>query len=262
MKNKFIFLGTGGSMGIPVLGCHCPQCTSQNTKNKRLRSSALIHYQGKNYIIDAGPDFRQQAISNNVQKVDGLILTHNHHDHTAGIDELRAYNLWSRKPIPCLVSQETLKDLQTRFYYIFSQRNEKNFVASFDSTVLPNERGFLNFAGLPLHYFTFYHMGQRVNGFRIGDLAYVCDINDYPETLKEDLKGVKTLIVSALRHTPSNMHFTVEEATDFSKKMAPERTYFTHISHELDHDKTNESLPKDIELAYDGMELEFNLEKR
>jgi phosphoribosyl 1,2-cyclic phosphate phosphodiesterase len=258
MKNRFILLGTGGSMGIPVLGCHCERCTSTNPKNTRTRSSALIEYDNKKYIIDSGPDFRQNALNYRIERIEGLIITHHHHDHTGGLDELRAYNIWSQQPIPCLLSAETLKDLETRFYYIFTKRTEANFVASFDLQILPKERGELTFAGLPLKYFTYSQMDIPVNGFRFGDLAYVSDINMYPDTIFEDLKGLKTLIVSALRYTPSKMHFTVDEAVAFAQKVGAEKTWFTHIAHEIDHVKTNAYLPKGIELAYDGMEIEFS----
>jgi phosphoribosyl 1,2-cyclic phosphate phosphodiesterase len=255
---QLLFLGTGGSMGTPVIGCDCAVCNSSNLYNKRMRPSALLTAGGKKILIDCGPDFKEQAIRYQLNTLDGIIFTHAHNDHTAGIDELRVYCLRSGKPIPCLLSPDTADGLKTRFYYLFEQKEPyKGLLTRFSMQKLEALRGKVQFLGLNLSYFSFYQLGMRVDGFRCGDLAYVSDIKVYPETLFEDLKGVRTLIVSALRFQPSPMHFNVDEAIEFAKKVGAETTWFMHIAHELDHEIGSAYLPPNIKLAYDGLQIEF-----
>lgn len=258
ITGHFLFLGTGGSMGIPVIGCSCPVCLSSSPYNKRLRPSGLLTIGKLRFLIDSGPDFRQQALSYHIDHIDGLILTHAHHDHTAGIDEMRIFSLRSHHPIPCLLSSETLADLVKRFYYIFDSEGEyAKVTAKFNLQVIDDGRGDLIFQGIPIRYFSYEQGGMRVNGFRFGSLAYVSDIRHYPETIFEDLKGVKTLILSALRYAPSHLHFCVDEAIDFARRTEAKETWLTHIAHEIDHEQTNAYLPPNIRLAYDGLQIEF-----
>lgn len=261
MEGKLLFLGTGGSMGIPVIACDCPVCTSTSPKNQRLRPSALLQAGGKQILIDCGPDFKQQAIKYKINQLDGLILTHAHNDHTASLDELRVYCLKSGKPLPCLLSPETAADIKNRFYYLFEEKEPyKGLLSRFTFQPLDGIRGEVDFLGLKMHYFSFYQLGMRVDGFRIGDLAYVSDIKVYPESIFNDLKGVRTLVISALRFQPSPMHFNVDEAIAFAKIVGAENTWFMHIAHELDHAIGSEYLPPGIKLAYDGLELDFKAE--
>jgi len=258
---QFLFLGTGGSMGVPVIGCNCEVCHSHSPYNKRLRPSALISWKEQSILIDCGPDFRQQALHYNIKKVNSLMLTHAHNDHTAGIDDLRIFYLRSHQSLPCLLSEETAADLRIRYYYIFkSSQDYDKQLAKLQLVLITNPRGIINFQGLKIRYVTFEQGKMKVNGFRLGNLAYVSDIRLYPETIFEDLAGVKILILSALRFTPSPLHFSVDEAIEFANRVGAEQTWLTHISHDLDHEKTNAYLPPHIRMAYDGLKIDFQLE--
>ena len=256
---SFLFLGTGGSMGVPVIGCTCPVCTSNDPHNKRYRPSGLMVVDNRNFLFDCGPDFRSQALHYKINKLDGIFLTHAHNDHTAGIDELRIYSLRSHRPLPCLLSQETLKDLQARFYYIFDKESPyAKLSAKFDLHILTDERGMVDFEGLKVRYMTYLQAGMKVNGYKIGNFAYLTDIKEYPETLFEDLKGTEVLVLSSLRFTPSYLHFDVDEAVAFANRVGAKEVWLTHIAHELEHEKTNAYLPSNVKLAYDGLQINFS----
>lgn len=260
--NHLLFLGTGGSLGIPVVGCPCEVCASPSSFNKRTRPGALLTVKGKKIWIDPGPDFRNQALAHGIESIDGVIFTHAHNDHSAGVDDLRVFNYQMQAPIPTLLSSETYSDLRQRFNYIFDRKPHASpgTVTQLSLTQFPSQRGKINFLGIPIHYFTYEQAGMAVNGLRIGKLAYVTDIKKFPETIYDDLTGVKTLIISALRLTPSPVHFSVDEAIAFSRQIGAEQTWLTHIGHELDHNKTNAYLPEDIRMAYDGLSIPFYLE--
>lgn len=257
MKGKFTFLGTGGSMGIPVIGCRCSVCQSSSPFNKRFRSSGLVSMGINKLLIDAGPDFRMQALIHQIVHLDGVLFTHSHYDHTAGLDELRSFLVHDMSAIPCLLSRETAEDIERRFYYVFESHYMK-FNPKITFEYLEEERGVVHFQGCEIRYLTFEQAGTKVNGFIFGDLAYISDIKHYPEHIFEDLKDIKRLVLSALRYTPSYMHLSVDEAVEFSKKCNAQNTYLTHISHDLEHEKLNAYLPSNIQLAYDGLELEFD----
>lgn len=255
-KSELLFLGTGGSMGIPAIGCGCAVCTTLNPHNKRMRPSALLEIGDKRLLIDCGPDFRWQALKYNIKTLSGVIFTHNHYDHTAGVDELRAYYMHTHKLLPCLLSKETEEDLIRRFYYIFERdMTYDKLLAKFSLENFKEDRGDTSFLGIPLHYFSYTQAESKVTGLRFGKLAYVTDIKVYPETIFEDLSGVDTLILSALRMAPSALHFSVDEAVEFSHKVGAKNVWLTHISHEMDHDKINAYLPEHIKLAYDGLRV-------
>ncbi|MBA3237854.1 MAG: MBL fold metallo-hydrolase [Parachlamydiaceae bacterium] len=262
-KASFTFLGTGGSMGIPVIGCSCNICKSINPYNVRLRPSGLIRVNGKTILIDCGPDFRIQALTHQIKEIDALILTHAHHDHTAGLDEMRIFTLRSGKPLPCLLSSKTLQELKIRFYYIFNDRySDKGIKLTTDLALncIENSAGELPFEGLNIRYMDYSQGGMQVNGFRFGNLAYVTDIKEYSPDIFSTLEGVEILILSALRHTPSHLHFTVDDAIEFAQRVGAKQTWLTHIAHELEHDRTNVYLPDPIKLGYDGLEFNFNAE--
>lgn len=255
---KLLFLGTGGSLGIPVIGCECEVCLSDDPYNKRMRPSALITIDNKRFLIDAGPELRIQALHNKISTLDGVLLTHSHHDHTAGMDDLRAYSFKTHNPLPVLLSSETAEDIKKRYYYLFDRNPTYEGVTTrIHMHILEGERGEVMFQGIPIRYVTYEQGGMKVNGFIFGSLAYFSDICLYPDTIFEDLKGVKTLILSALRFTASHLHFTVDDAIDFTLKAGVKDAWLTHISHGLDHSKTNAYLPSNIRMAYDGLELEF-----
>lgn len=257
----FLFLGTGGSMGVPVLGCECSVCTSTSNFDKRLRSSGLIHANGKNLLIDCGPDFRIQALRANIKSLDALILTHAHYDHIGGLDDLRAFFLLKGNSLPAFLSNETATDIKCRFDYMFKKpSSEKIVIPKLELNEFKSDRGEVDLLGLKIKYLSYTQISMSINGIISGNLAYISDIKYYPETIFDDLQGIETLIVSALRLTPSAMHLSVDEAIDFARKVGAKQTYFTHIAHELDHKKTNAYLPPNIQMAYDGLNLTFQAE--
>jgi len=256
----FLFLGTGASAGVPVIGCSCKTCLSHNPKNKRLRSSALVTFQNKNFLIDAGPDIRHQALTHHINRVDGLILTHTHFDHIGGLEELRIYNFLQQQALPCLLSQESSLDMKQLFYYLFAEKvHGQNFTSEFDFTILSENEGKVDFQGLPILYTSYNQGNMKVIGLRLGNLAYLTDIKTYSPEIFIFLKGVKTLIMSALRFTPSQLHLTIDEAIDFSEKVGAEATYFMHLSHDVEYEHASSLLPKGIYLAYDGLKLNFEI---
>ncbi len=263
MKGAFVLMGTGGSMGIPVIGCSCDVCRSDNLRNRRMRSACLAIVDSKKILIDAGPELRLQALAYDIDSIDALFITHSHQDHVAGLDDLRPFFFHSGEPLPCFLSSNTYEDLLIRFGYIFEPLNKTGtLLPKFDVRILESERGEIDFEGIHAKYMTYSQVGMKVNGFRFGDLAYVSDIKEYPDTIFDDLSGVKTLIVSALRKEPTHIHFTLDEAVAFAQKIGAEKTWLTHIAHELDHDKTNASLPENIRMAYDGLALEFRISSK
>lgn len=257
---EMLFLGTGGSLGVPLIGCSCSVCTSDDEKNKRFRSSVLLTIQNKKILIDCGPDFRTQALKYGITHLDGLILTHTHNDHVAGIDDMRIFSIRNGESMKCLLSEQSAQDMRNRYGFLL-RKNEKygSLPIILELLLLDSTRGSVEFCGLAFKYFSYEQVGMRIDGFRFGDMAYVTDIHHYPETIFEDLCGVKTLVISALRFPASHMHFTVDQAIEFSKKVGAEKTWLIHVSHELDHEKTNAYLPENIRMAYDGLNIKFTL---
>ncbi len=255
MTYRFRFLGSGGSMGVPVIGCKCEVCHSKDIKNKRTRPSGLLQVNGKKILIDVGPDFHTQALKNDIDHLDGVMLTHTHYDHIAGLDELRIYYYRQKKALPCLVSKETLEDLKLRYHYFFSPKEDEMHSAKLQFNILPKDFGEMEFCGLPIKYLSYKQAGMKVTGFRVGAFSYVTDIQEYSDDVIKALEGTKILVLSALRWTKSPVHFSLEEAINFAKKVGAEKTFFTHIAHDLDHEKTNQKLPGAMQLSYDGLEI-------
>lgn len=258
MKNKLLFLGTGSSGGVPVIGCDCKVCTSSSPYNQRLRPSVLLKVGSKNILIDPGPDFRDQALKFNIKHLTAVIITHVHYDHVGGLDDLRIFYFIDKKPVHCLLSQASFDELRLRYFYQFIEpKANTSKSVRFDYQILPKSRGEVEFHGLKIRYLTYYQGDMPVTGIRIGKIAYITDIKNFHESIFEDLKGVETLIISGLRYTDSPVHFSIEDAIKFAKIIKPKRVYLNHIGHELDHELTNQNLPTNVELSYDGLELEF-----
>lgn len=260
MDGTLFFLGTGSSSGIPVIGCHCPVCLSNDPKNKRFRASSLLRWKDKTYLIDAGPDFRQQALRYEIKRIDGLLITHTHYDHVGGLEELRIYNFRQNGPIPCLLSTTSYSEIKKLFYYLFENGNGfTNDTSKFNFTPLEKEKGKIVFSDLPVRYFSYLQGGMKVLGFRFGDLAYVTDIKEYPETIFDELEGVSCLILSALRFTASRIQFSIDEAIDFAKRVGAKKTYLIHMSHDIEYHHLLNLLPASITVAYDGLEIPFHV---
>jgi phosphoribosyl 1,2-cyclic phosphate phosphodiesterase len=259
-QGQLRLLGTGASTGIPVIACKCHVCCSQNPNNRRLRTSALIQYLNKYFLIDVGPDIRLQALRYGINQVDCLLVSHTHYDHIGGLEELRIFNFLQEGPIDCLISQEGYDDLQKLFFYIFTPRKEDmTYSSSFQFHVAGQHEGVEVIHELPVRYFRFMQGAFPVLGFRFGDLAYLTDIKSYSKEIFDFLKGTKTLVISALRLTPSIFHFSIDQACDFAQRAGVEKTYIVHIAHEIEHEAVQSLLPKGVFLAYDGQELEFTV---
>lgn len=260
MSASLVFLGTGASSGSPMIGCQCPVCISSSDYNKRLRPSVLLQIEGKNILIDSGPDFRQQALRHNITQLDGVLITHTHFDHVGGLDELRSYYLIHRHTIPVLVSLQTLASLKKRYDYLFLEKQwGVSLAAQLHFQVLENHLGETSFLDLPIKYVTYSQGGMDVNGFVFGNLAYLTDVKIYEDHIFEILKGTDILILNALRSSESPMHLTFDEAIKFAEKIGAKQLYLTHIAHDVDHESTQKQLPSNCFLAYDGLTLSFQL---
>ncbi len=254
MKCKITFLGTSASLGVPVVGCKCDTCSSKLKQNKRLRSSLFLETENQKFLIDAGPDFRSQALSYQISNLNGVFLTHTHFDHVAGLDDLRVFAFFQKKPLPLLVSRETKKDLTDRFPYLFIPENQK-----FSFKILKEERGQETFEGLNFSYLSYGQANMKVTGLRFNEFAFITDIKEYENTLFEDLQGVKTLVISALNWEPTRAHLGIKEVLEIGEKLKVERLYLSHIGHELEYEKTNNALPNFAKVAYDGLSIEVKI---
>ncbi len=258
MKCHALILGCGASLGVPPI--HHPSAAEilKDPLNTRLRTSILLQIGEKQILIDPGPDFRFQALKYQIRRLDGVLITHTHFDHIGGMDELRAYYFAQKTPLPILLSKESFEDLKRRFDYLIDQRTQVvNKDQKFLFHVLPSDVGTTSLADVPIHYFTYSQAHMKITGFRVGTFAFVTDIKEYDPSIFSHLEGLDVLILSALRHEESPVHFNLQEAVAFSKKVQAKHTYFVHMSHELEYHHTNKQLPQGIRLAHDGLEVSF-----
>lgn len=256
MKGTFLFLGTGGSMGIPVVTCRCHVCLSTDPHNHRLRPSGLLRIGGRQILFDAGPDFRQQALTYGIDRLDGVVLTHMHYDHIAGLDDLRVFYFFKHQTLTCLLSEATYHELKKRNPYFFESSSDEIMGGSrFQFQVIKEKSCIIDFCNLQWQIVSYEQNQMQVTGYRIGRFAYVMDLKHYSWDVIESLKGVEVLVLSGLRHSPSHAHLSLEEALEFSRQVGARMTWFSHISHEMDHQRANQLLPPDAQLAYDGLEI-------
>ena len=251
---KVYFLGTGTSQGIPIIGSNHPVCLSTDLKDKRLRVSVWIHWENNSFVIDCGPDFRQQMLTSNCQKVDGILFTHEHSDHTAGLDDIRPFN-FKQGEIPIYAHQRVIDNLKLRFDYVFKTENRYPGAPSVKTVEVVNNRPFAigNKTAIPVNVM---HGDLPVFGYRIDDFAYLTDVKTVDESEMDKLKNLKVLVVNALRETPHNTHFNLQEALDFIDLVQPEKAYLTHISHLMGfHEEVQQKLPENVYLAYDNLEI-------
>lgn len=254
---KITVLGTGTSQGVPMIACDCYVCQSTNPKDKRLRSSIMISANGENYVIDAGPDFRQQMLRAQVKSLRGVIFTHEHKDHIAGLDDVRAFNYIENRDMDVYCSEHVDIALKREYHYVFSALKYPG-VPELNLIRISNNESFMLKNGLTVDPIQVMHYKMEVFGFRIGDFAYITDAKTVANEEIEKLKGVKVLIVNALRKEPHISHFNLEEALTFIERIAPAKAYLTHISHVFaTHEEIENELPDHVHVAFDGMELTF-----
>ena len=251
---KINVLGTGTSQGIPVIGCHCAVCRSNDPKDKRLRTSVLVRSDTTTIVIDVGPDFRQQMLREQIEQVDALLLTHEHNDHVSGLDDVRPYNFMTRRDMPVFGLDRVLDELKVRFRYIFDDNpypGAPRIKAIPLEPYLPFHVGDLQIVPLTIH-----HGSLDIFGYLFPHFAYLTDVKAIPDRSLELIKGIDVLIISALHHKPHHSHINLEEALHYIERIQPKSCYLTHMSHEMGLHASNQStLPSQVSFAYDGLEI-------
>lgn len=251
---QITFLGTGTSGGVPMINCDCAVCQSDNPKNKRLRCSVMVEENNQRILIDTTPDLRQQLLSHPFATIDAVLITHTHADHIFGMDELRRFNYIQKAPIPVYGNEQAIKKLQSIFDYAFVKESWKPGVPSLLANVL---NGVADIGGIRVVPIPLDHGPQRILGFRIGGFAYCTDVSHIPEESYKLLGNLDVLVLDALREKEHPTHFTLQQAIAEAQKIKAKQTYFTHISHVLDHDVHGRQLPGNCAFAYDGLVLDL-----
>jgi phosphoribosyl 1,2-cyclic phosphate phosphodiesterase len=253
---KITVLGSGTSQGVPVIACDCHVCKSTDVKDARLRSSILISAEEENFVVDAGPDFRQQMLRANVRTLKGVLFTHEHKDHLGGLDDIRAFNYRENRKMEIFSTQRVYEAIQKEYHYIFSEVRYPGIPEiswneiQLEPFKLPN--------GPMVVPIQVMHHKMPVLGFRIADFTYITDAKSISEKELEKVKGTKILIVNALHRSSHISHFNLEEALEFINKVKPQQAYLTHISHLFGlHDEIEHDLPEGVSLAYDGLTIEI-----
>ncbi|MBK8443701.1 MAG: MBL fold metallo-hydrolase [Sphingobacteriales bacterium] len=252
---RFTFLGTGTSLGVPMVACSCAVCTSGDPHDQRLRSSLLVQSPNTTLAIDVGPDFRQQMLRHRVACLDAVVMTHEHRDHLGGLDEIRAFNFMNAKKIPFYTDALVEQAIRNSFSYIFD--NDYPGIPQITLHRISKKHAF-TVGDITLQPIEVMHHQLPVLGFRIGDFTYITDANYIEDEEIDKIKGTEILVLNALRHQPHISHFTLEQAIDIAQRIGARQTYFTHISHQLGrHADINAALPPHIALAYDGLTVEL-----
>jgi phosphoribosyl 1,2-cyclic phosphate phosphodiesterase len=252
---KITFLGTGTSQGVPVIGCNCEVCRSVDYRDKRLRVSIHLQIDGKSIIIDSGPDFRQQVLRERIKKLDAIVFTHEHKDHTAGLDDIRAYNFLQHKDIPLYGEERVLEQLKREFSYIFA---DFKYPGIPQVQLHPVSEEPFAVEGIRFTPIRVKHYKLPVLGFRIGDFTYITDANYIAPEEIEKIRGSKVIVLNALRKDHHISHFSLQEAIELLEGLQPEKAYLTHISHLMgSHREVEPELPDFIRLAYDGLQIEI-----
>ena len=251
------FLGTGTSTGVPVIACDCPVCTSKDPHDKRLRTSGMLTINGRNYVLDSGPDFRYQMLREHVNDLDAIIFTHEHRDHIAGLDDVRAFNYLLNKRINVFGTERVIKALEREFPYIFN--GTRYFGAPQIDVHLIENKDFELADGMIMQPIkVWHHKDMPVMGYRISDLTYITDAKFITPDEMEKVKGTRILILNALRNSRHISHFSVSEALDIIKEINPEKAYLTHMSHFIGkHEDVEKKLPENVHLAYDGLKVKL-----
>jgi phosphoribosyl 1,2-cyclic phosphate phosphodiesterase len=255
-KLQLTVLGSGTSMGVPTLGCHCDVCRSSDPRDQRTRPSLLLSYNDRNVVIDTSPDFRAQAIREKIERLDAVIYTHGHADHILGLDDIRPFNLKQGGKIPLYASVDTQNTLRKQFAYVFDDAPTESSVPGVEMHTItgPFELFGLEFVPIPAD-----HGKQPVLGFRFGGAAYLTDFSTVPEESKKLLTRLDDFVLDALRYRPHPMHSNVEQSLALVAELKPKRAWFTHICHDLGHIDANAKLPEGVQLAYDGLKFEVQI---
>jgi phosphoribosyl 1,2-cyclic phosphate phosphodiesterase len=260
MKARVIVLGSGTSHGVPMIGCTCAVCRSDDPRDRRTRPSIFIEVEGGPAIlVDTSTDLRHQALAHGLTRVDAILYTHSHADHIMGLDDVRRFNVMQDGAIPAYADQRTTEDLRRTFSYVFNPPGEKG--GGIPAISLQTVNGRFPVDGVDVQTVPLFHGSRPILGFRLGSFAYLTDCNRIPDDAWPLLEGLDVMILDALRHRPHPTHFTVAEALQVVDRVKPRQAYFTHICHDLPHAATNAALPKGVELAYDGLALEIEVGK-
>ncbi len=253
---KITFLGTGTSQGIPLIGCQCPVCQSLDYRDKRLRTSVLVEDDETTLVVDAGPDFRQQMLRARVRKLDALLVTHEHKDHLAGLDDVRAFNFLQEKHMPIYGLNRVLDHIKVEFAYAFAEKKYPGVpqLELYPANGLPLQFGKIKVQPIPVM-----HAKMPVLGFRFNNFTYITDANFISPEARELIKGSEVLVLNALQKEPHISHFTLQEAIEVAKDLEVPQVYFTHMSHKMGkHKEIDNQLPPGINLAWDGLEVRVN----
>jgi phosphoribosyl 1,2-cyclic phosphate phosphodiesterase len=249
---KITVLGSGTSVGVPTIGCGCKVCSSADPRDNRLRPSILIAWQGRNVLIDTTPDFRTQALRVGLQRLDAVVFTHAHADHIMGLDDIRPFNFRQKDPIPIFAAPETLASIRRAFPYVFDGAERNTNVPQLDARPIESSFDLFGIEFVPVPVL---HGPQTILGFRFGAAAYLTDHSAIPDESLELLRNLDVLFLDALRYKPHPTHSTVDQSIRTVEKLTPRRTFFTHICHDLGHERAESLLPAHIRLAYDGLEI-------
>ncbi|MCB8998773.1 MAG: MBL fold metallo-hydrolase [Bacteroidales bacterium] len=250
---KITFLGTGTSQGVPVIACKCKTCTSSDPRDNRLRSSVLVESEGTSLVIDTGPDFRQQMLRHRVEKLDAVLFTHEHRDHIAGLDDIRAFNFIQQQAMDVYAEERVFRALNYEFPYIFAEKKYPG-IPQLTMNVIAGTH--FSIKSLLIEPVRVMHYRLPVLGFRIGNFAYITDANYISEEEMKKLRGLDILVINALRREKHISHYNLPQALEVIQELKPEMGYLTHLSHQIGlHAELMEELPENVTVAFDGLEL-------
>jgi phosphoribosyl 1,2-cyclic phosphate phosphodiesterase len=252
-RSSILVLGSGTSVGVPMIGCHCKVCTSDDPRDKRLRPSILLRLGTRRILIDTSPDFRYQALRSGLERLDAILYTHSHADHILGLDDVRPFNYMQKEEIPIYASPDTMGAIRGVFSYVFDGKPSLSTRPRVAVHTFTDEQ--ISIAGVDIQPVRAEHGVATVHGFRFGDCAYLTDHSAIPPESMEKLAGLDVLFLEALRRNPHPMHSTVDQSLKTVELLRPRRAFFTHISHDIGHASVESRLPDHVRLAYDGLEI-------